>query len=64
MSGSQYSTGLEESVSEEETPGTAPQFMQIFVKFDTIEDKTITLNVSPHETIANVKAKIEEQEGI
>ena len=36
--------------------------MQIFVK--TLTQKTITLDVTPNDTIQNVKAKIQDQEGI
>ena len=36
--------------------------MQIFVK--TLSDKTITLDVNFSDTIANIKAKIEEKEGL
>ena len=36
--------------------------MEIFVK--TLTGKTITLNVEPHETIANIKTKIQDKECI
>ena len=36
--------------------------MQIFVK--TLTGKTVTLNVSPSDTVANVKVKFQDKEGI
>ena len=47
--------------SEKEDDSSSEEGFQIFVK--TFTNKTITLDVSPYDTIANLKTKIQDKEG-